>query len=196
MSAKSLIGAKVIHITHGKGTIIAFTERPGQTTDIIEVDFDGKAIKYNYPTVFEKYLPLDEEDNLIYFHVVDEDLAARRTSQKIGKNATEKNGFHQTATVESDQENIRNSTNSQAIPSSHTRSTKNQKLVPSSTEKVLFLVKAADQISIIAISWKALRRGSENLPDLITIAGFRKSMHSQSTRVPPQCLCLYITIGN
>ena len=55
MSAKSLVGVKVIHISHGKGTIIAFTERPGQTTDIIEVDFDGKAIKYNYPSVFEKW---------------------------------------------------------------------------------------------------------------------------------------------
>ena len=123
MSAKYLVGAKIIHISHGKGTIIAFTERPGQATDIIEVDFDGKVIKYNYPTVFEKYLSLDDADYLTYSNIVDEDLAERRESQKDGKNATGKNGFHQTTKVVSNQENVKNSTNSQDI-SSNTRSTK------------------------------------------------------------------------
>ena len=84
MSAKSLVGVKVIHISHGKGTIIAFTERPGQTTDIIEVDFDGKAIKYNYPSVFEKYLSLDDEDYLNHSSMVEEELAARKSAQKVG----------------------------------------------------------------------------------------------------------------
>ena len=134
MSAKSLVGVKVIHISHGKGTIIAFTERPGQTTDIIEVDFDGKAIKYNYPSVFEKYLSLDDEDYLNYSNMVEEDLVARKSAQKVGNSTTGKNGFHQTTTVRSDQENIRNSTNRQAIPS-HNRSTKESETSTSSNRK-------------------------------------------------------------
>lgn len=117
MSAKSLIGAKIIHISHGKGTIISFTERPGQATDIIEVDFGGKVIKYNYPSVFEKYLSLDDADYQTYSNVVDEDLAARNAFQKAGKNAGEKNGFDQTTTVDTNPENIRNNMYSRDVPS-------------------------------------------------------------------------------
>ena len=134
MSAKSLVGVKVIHISHGEGTVIAFTERPGQTTDIIEVDFDGKAIKYNYPTVFEKYLSLDDEDYLTYSNMVNEDLAVLRASQKTDKNATAKNDSHQTTTAGSVLDKIRNSTNSHDIPS-HTRSTKASVTSTSSNRK-------------------------------------------------------------
>ena len=91
MPAKYLVGARVIHISHGKGTIVAYKERPEQTTDIIEVDFAGKTLKFNYPTAFEKYISLDEEDYLTLSDVVEKDLKSLKASQKADSSATGKN---------------------------------------------------------------------------------------------------------
>ncbi|MDO5138819.1 MAG: hypothetical protein Q4D71_10240 [Oscillospiraceae bacterium] len=77
---------------------------------------------------------MDEEDYLTYSNMVNEDLAELKASQKTAKNVTGKNSFHQTTTAGSNQDNIRNSTNSHDIPS-RTRSTKGSETSTSSNRK-------------------------------------------------------------